>query len=179
MGIQNPTLVEIRDEGVSQGPVTALNFTGAGVTASTSGFVGTVNVPGGGGGSSATEIEIDLGSTLRTSGRFTITDAAIDSTSKVLVWQAPGPYTGKGTLADEAALQPVRIVAVEAGTGEAVVYWETPPMTGFKADALIQFLNSGAGAINYPKDPFATVSGPMIRLGKIRGNVKFLYMVLT
>jgi len=49
MSVTNPSLIDIRDEGVSQGRVTALDFTGAGVAASVAGFVGTVNVPGGSG----------------------------------------------------------------------------------------------------------------------------------
>jgi hypothetical protein len=53
MSITNPSLIDIRDEGVSQGRVTALDFTGAGVAASVAGFVGTVNVPGSSGGSSS------------------------------------------------------------------------------------------------------------------------------
>jgi hypothetical protein len=50
MSVTNPTLIDIQDEGVSQGQVTRLNFTGAGVAASVSGFTGTVNVTSGGAG---------------------------------------------------------------------------------------------------------------------------------
>lgn len=46
--------VEIRDEGTSQGTATAINFTGSGVTASTSAGVTTVNIPGGGGAGAVT-----------------------------------------------------------------------------------------------------------------------------
>ncbi len=87
---------------------------------------GTWAAAGGGSGASATTVEIDLGSA-KFSGKFTITDAAITSSSKVLCWQAPGPYTGKGTLADEAEMQPVQVISVEPGSGSAVVKWQTPP----------------------------------------------------
>jgi hypothetical protein len=43
---------ELRDEGISQGYINILNFTGAGVTASRSGIIGTIAIPGGGGGAS-------------------------------------------------------------------------------------------------------------------------------
>ena len=42
--------VQLQDEGTSQGQVTKLNFTGAGVTCSKSGATGTCSIPGGGGG---------------------------------------------------------------------------------------------------------------------------------
>jgi hypothetical protein len=77
---------------------------------------------GGGGGGSLTQVEVDLGSTPRRSGRFTITDAAIASTSKVICVQAGGPYTGKGTLGDEAEMDHVD-VAVTPATGTATAYW--------------------------------------------------------
>lgn len=44
MSVHNPSLINIKDEGVSQGFVTELDFTGAGVIASVSGFTGTVNI---------------------------------------------------------------------------------------------------------------------------------------
>lgn len=127
---------------------------------------------------SATTVEVDLGSTLKFSGKFTITDASISSTSKVLCWQAPGPYTGKGTRADEAERQPVQIVAVEPASGSAVVKWQTPPYLapqrypatgGQPASTIIPGL----------KDPSALVGLGAKRIGLVRGNVKFSYMVLT
>jgi hypothetical protein len=120
---------------------------------------------------SGTTVERDLGSTPKWSGKFTITDAAITASSKVLCWQAPGPYTGKGTLADEAEMQPVQVIAVEPAAGSAVVKWQTPPMT---SHALL--LTIGSPGAGQPSRDRATVA---VRLGKVRGNVKFTYMVLT
>lgn len=71
-----------------------------------------------------TAYEADLGDEPALEGSFTLTDAAIEATSVVVVTQAPGPYTGKGTLADEAQMDPLWCVAW-ADTGAAVVYWST------------------------------------------------------
>lgn len=102
----------------------------------------------------ATTVEINVALTPTWTGKFTITDGAITASSKVLCWQAPGPYTGKGTRADEAELQPVSVIAVEPETGTAVVKWQTPPM-----------IMRGGSIATY--------------LSKVRGNVKFSYLVMT
>lgn len=126
---------------------------------------------------SAITIEVNLGSAPIFTGKFTITDAAISGTSKVLCWQAPGPYTGKGTRADEAELQPVQIISIEPASGTAVVKWQTPPVYG-----PILFPSAGgqptSGQVPGLKD-MSAVSGlvAMRRLGRIRGNVKFNYLV--
>lgn len=140
------------------------------------GETGATGAPGGGGGS-ATTVEVDFGSTAKFAGKFTITDAGISGTSKILCWQAPGPYTGKGTRSDEAEMQPVSVIAVEPGSGTAVVKWQTPPMLrpakfpaagGQPASAIVPGM----------KDPQAVGMLGVARLGKVRGNVKFTYMVI-
>lgn len=131
--------------------------------------------PAGGGGGSATTVEKDLGSTATWRGSFTITDAAIAGSSKVLCWQAPGPYTGKGTRADEAEFQPVQVIAVVPATGSALVYWQTPPMLTFRKSPK-GFLGVATAVF---KDPQSVVHGPITRLGKVRGNVKFSYLVFA
>lgn len=110
----------------------------------------------------AITIERDLGAIATWRGKFTITDAAIASTSKVLCWQAPGPYTGKGTRADEAEAQPVLVVSVEPASGSAVVRWETPP-------AYVPVLDTAHAPWTQPG---------LRRIGRVRGNVKFSYIVL-
>lgn len=126
------------------------------------------------GGGSWTVYEADLGSTAAWQGRFTITDAAISATSKVMIMQAPGPYTGKGTLADEAEMDPLWCVAY-AGTGQATVYWRTFTMVGMTMSAPrgtqpAASANTQHGAPDY--------SVPVsVLLGRVRGNVKFLYSV--
>jgi len=75
-------------------------------------------------GSLLTSVEVDLGSTARRSGQFTITDAAISGTTKIIVLQAGGPYTGKGTLGDEAEMDAL-VCAATPGSGSATVYWNS------------------------------------------------------
>ncbi len=69
-----------------------------------------------------TQVETNLGSIPRQSGQFTITDANISPASLVMVTQAGGPYTGKGTLADEAEMDQVQC-APSPSNGSATVYW--------------------------------------------------------
>jgi hypothetical protein len=140
---------------------------------------GATGAAGGGGGGSATTVEVNLAATATWRGSFTITDAAITGTSKVLVWQAPGPYTGKGTRADEAEMQPVSIIAANPGAGSASVYWQTPPMVTEKKNSQMMFLTAGTTVLGSPKDPQAINQGPASRIGKVRGNVKFSYVVFS
>lgn len=150
--------IEVRDDGVSEGYVRALDFAGAGVSVAVSGSVATVNVSGGGGGGfSVTEVEVDLGSTPAWRGTFTITDAGIDGTSKLSVWQAPGPYTDKGTRADECEMDWIQCHAVPAA-GSATVHWRS--VQGF----------SGDQGENAPPRRAVVV-------GRVRGNVKFHYAI--
>jgi hypothetical protein len=134
---------------------------------------GAWNTVGGGGAATATTVEVNLGTTATWRGRFTITDAEITATKKVLCWQAPGPYTGKGTLADEAEMQPVSVVAVTPASGSATVTWETPPVVGWRPAVGMGLVVPGA------KDAAAMGGGRMSRLGKVRGNVKFTYAVFA
>lgn len=118
----------------------------------------------------ATEIEVNLGSTWIWRGRFTITDAAISASKKVLVWLAPGPYTGKGTQADEMEFTPIEITGVVAGLGSAVVTWETKPIY-----AQVPVVANGARNTNSRFDPQYTPT----RINRVRGNVKFYYQILN
>lgn len=138
---------------------------------------GDTGAPGGGGGS-ATTVEVNLGSTAKTTGKFTITDAAIGAASKVLVWQAPGPYTGKGTRADEAELAPVRVLSCEQAAGSAVVKWSSAQGFAAVAQSLAiegTFLPVAASRLQYHNE----LRIEMQVRGKVRGNVKFSYMILA
>ena len=117
---------------------------------------------------------MNLGATATWRGKFTITDAAITTAKKVLCWQAPGPYTSKGTRADEAELQPVSVIAVEPLTGSANVFWQTPPMVSYSFPAIDQ--GKTATLTDGPLGP-GQVTGR--RLGKVRGNVRFSYLVMA
>lgn len=176
MPVINPPRIEILDEGASQGYVTKENFVGAGVTAAVAGETATITIAGGGAGASWTTVEANLGSA-SWRGKFTITDAAISPTSKIAIQQAPGPYTGKGTRADEAEMDPIWCVA-EPGSGQATVYWQTLPML-----TPIPYLSSGGDGGG--KSSILSTAGKrsefdivgIRRLGKVKGNVKFLYTV--
>lgn len=125
----------------------------------------------------ADTVEVDLGSAAVSEGKFTITDAGISATSKVLCWQAPGPYTGKGTLADEAAMSPVQVVAVEALEGSAVVYWQTPPeMVVVPLEGISALLGGGTSANNGTNRDLRFVA---CRRGFVVGNVKFTYTIFS
>lgn len=130
---------------------------------------GTAGVSGGA-APTATLVEVNLGSAWVWRGRFTITDAAITAAKKVLVWLAPGPYTGKGTRTDEMELTPIEIIGVVPGSGSAVVTWETKLLY-----ANTPIIANGGRVTNtdmdreyYPK-----------RINKVRGNVKFYYQILS
>jgi len=67
-------------------------------------IIGPFTAGGGGGGSTTfTTIEKNLGAIARYQGEFAIVGSGFSVGRPVLISQASGPYTGKGTLADEAA----------------------------------------------------------------------------
>jgi hypothetical protein len=168
------TRLTIEDEGIVVGnQVERINFAGAGVSASVAGNEATVTISGGGsGGVTSTTVETNI-TTASWWGKFTITDAAISGTSKVLCWQAPGPYTGKGTREDEAEMQPVSVIAVEPGAGTAVVKWQTPPLITTEINARYP----GLPLPTNTKDQAGWIPYINKRIGKVRGNVKFTYIV--
>lgn len=132
----------------------------------------TLNATAGSGSFSVTTTEVNLGSTATWRGKFTITDAGISSTSKIQAWQAPGPYTNKGTLADEAEMMPVKVTAVFPATGSATVYWETPPIVVHRAVSLDQ-----GKTATLTDGTLGRAVMEAVRLNKVRGNVKFSYFI--
>ena len=114
-------------------------------------WAGTWHSMAGGNSLTITQVEVNLGTAWVTRGNFVVIDAAISPTSKIIIAQAPGPYTGKGTRADEAEMDQITCQAA-AGTGQFVVRWQTVPM------------ESG----NSPLQPIQ-------HFGRVHGNVKFLY----
>lgn len=137
---------------------------------------GDTGAPGGGGGS-ATVIERDLGSVPAWTGTFTITDAAISGTSKLIVWQTAGPYTGKGTLADEAEMDTLSCIAYP-GAGSASVRWKVEQTVGARAPLPGGSpARAGVSALAPPQDdPQASAASRV--LPRVRGNFKFAYQVL-
>ena len=59
---------------------------------------------------SLTTVEKDLGSTAQYSGRFDITGlSGLTASAQAMIVQKAGPYTGKGTLQDEAEMDSVQV----------------------------------------------------------------------
>ncbi len=131
MPISNPIFPEIRDEGISLGRTQSLNFTGAGVSASGTNPT-VINIPGGGAGSfSLSSVEQDLGSLPLYSGTFDITGlAGLTLGNPVLVIQDAGPYTGKGTLEDEAEMDRLSLSGYVLSTTSIRVFWGVAPGNG-------------------------------------------------
>ena len=71
-----------------------------------------------------TTVEIDLGSAARTAGNFTISGLSGLTIGKpVNIFQAVGPYTGKGTSADEAEMDNVSVKASVTAADTITAYW--------------------------------------------------------
>jgi hypothetical protein len=172
MPVRNPSLVNVQDESVSQGQVTDFNFTGAGVTASVVGTVATINIAGGA-GAGVTTVEVNLGS-VNWRGKFTVVDATVSGTSKINIWQAPGPYTGKGTRADEAEMDYIKAIA-SPGTGQFDVFWRS--VEGYATDYNdIRGLQPVGSANTQHGQPFYLALTHKV-LGRVKGNIKFNYTV--
>lgn len=165
---------------VADGPTDTLTLVaGSNVTITTNAGTDTITIAASGsGGASATTVEVDFGSTAITRGRFTITDAGISATSKLMVWQAPGPYTNKGTRADEAEMTPIHIISSVPASGSAVVNWESAEGYTRRLTPLASG-GTGATAGQFQKDPQNFINGFLSRIGKVRGNVKFNYVVFS
>lgn len=77
---------------------------------------------GGGGGLTLTTVEKDLGSVPVNAGTFTIA-GSFTAGKAVLITQAAGPYTNKGTLEDEAEMDPITATAYTVDTTTIRAYW--------------------------------------------------------
>lgn len=69
--------------------------------------------------------EIDIGSTPRKSGKFIINTTGLTVNQPVVVTQASGPYTGKGTLTDEAQMDSVTVRAKAISTTDIECFWSS------------------------------------------------------
>jgi len=86
----------IQDEGVQQGAVNTVNYSGAGVTVAVTGGVATVTIPGGGVGTvTITEVEVDVGTIPVYETHATVVDASVTGTSKIIVTQSGAAPTGR------------------------------------------------------------------------------------
>jgi len=83
--------------------------------------------PGSGGSPIFTTVEVNLGAApnARRSGRFQITGSGLTAGKPVLVRQAAGPYTGKGTRSDEAEMDRIACVGTVKDAITIEVYWQS------------------------------------------------------
>lgn len=118
-----------------------------------------------------TTIERDFGSTATWTGTFTITDAGISGTTKIIIQQAPGPYTGKGTRADEAECDRIECIAYP-GTGTATVRWRA--VSGYRhAQTVLEGGDNKTGTATPYQETLRT--GALQVVGRVKGNFKFIY----
>jgi hypothetical protein len=104
----------------------AISFSPTGTVASTDVQAAIAEVASEAAGFNLTEVEVDLGSSLRTSGNFVISGlSGLNTGDPVLVRQAVGPYTNKGTLADEFEMDTVNVAGKVASASTIQCYWST------------------------------------------------------
>lgn len=132
------------------------------------------SIGGGGGSLTITSIEQDLGSTPSFSGKFTVIDASVTTTTKIHIWQRFDALTGKGTRSDENEMDLIDCNAV-AGSGQFTVYWQTKTITS--VSRTIAGGNTVRSSIS-TLTPFQDASILTTkRIGKVKGNFKFNYII--
>ena len=105
----------LQDEGTTQGAISTLNCTGAGVTCSRVGAVGTLNAGGGAGSSNGVVVSISLGTSGGLIFTTTVTGQAwVTATSAI----ACSPF---GTVSDGLTPETVMAAGVQAVTSAYVV----------------------------------------------------------
>jgi hypothetical protein len=104
----------------------AISFSPTGTVGSTDVQSAIAEVASEGAGFNLTVVEKNLGSTARTSGSFQITGlSGLNPGDPVLIRQTLGPYTGKGTRADEFELDTVTVAAEVASSSVIQCYWRS------------------------------------------------------
>lgn len=125
MAVRNPSTVEVRDEGIGQGRAVVFDFTGAGITASVSGSVCTINVgttPSG----AWNDFTKDLG-VARRSGTFDITGLAGLAAGKVVdIRQTAAQIASKGNARDEPEMDQIELTGYVVDATTIRVYWCAP-----------------------------------------------------
>lgn len=80
--------------------------------------------PSSGGGGAYTDIEVNVSNKAIMGGEFTITTTGLTIGNYYEVIQVSGPYTDKGTLADE-CLDMVKCIGVAESSTDLKVYWSS------------------------------------------------------
>jgi hypothetical protein len=86
----------------------------------------TINASVTGGSLTLTTVEVDLGSSPRRSGSFSITSSGLITNKAVSIQQAVGPYTGKGTLPDETEMDMLIVTGITTSATNIQCYWNCP-----------------------------------------------------
>lgn len=116
--------IGVLDQTVLQGRIREIDFLGAAVSAVVVGDRASITVVAGSGAFFISQHEEDLGTIPRRSGRFYISGlSGLTAGNGVLIQQASGPYTGKGTQSDEAQMDRVLPVAKCFNTNTIEVFW--------------------------------------------------------
>jgi len=71
-------------------------------------------------------IDIDLGTSAH-SGRFTIQGANFDPSKRVVINPAPAPYSGKGSLTDEAEMDAITVLGSVLDATHLECFWHAIP----------------------------------------------------
>lgn len=71
-------------------------------------------------------IDVDVGNTAN-SGRFTIAGSGFDSSKRVVINPAPGPFTDKGSLADESEMDAITVVGHVLDASTLECFWHAIP----------------------------------------------------
>jgi hypothetical protein len=82
-------------------------------------------VAGGPGGLTLTTVEVNLGTKPRRAGKFSITTSGLTAGRPVLISQAQGPYTGKGTIAADDVAERIVAYGKTTSTTNIDVWWES------------------------------------------------------
>jgi hypothetical protein len=123
-GLQPGTLIELKDEGASQGRVKVLDCVGAGVACTRSGVTGTLTISGGGGGGgNFVAATVDFGASGNTNASVVVTGQTWVTSSSTIVCAPTLLATASRTDGMEDAIIEQLVVGVSnrvAGTGFTV-----------------------------------------------------------
>jgi len=109
------------------GPIGPPGLDGAAGAQGAPGPVGATGPAGPSGSLPLTTTEVSLGSVpdARRSGTFTIAGTGLTVGKPVFIQQASGPYTGKGTLADEAEMDQVTVTGKVVSPTLIRCFWQS------------------------------------------------------
>ena len=97
---------------------------------------GNVNLNASSGGVSFSTTEVNIASTARRNGHFTISGTGMTANRPVSIQQAVGPYTGKGSRFDEAEMDALSVKGKVRDASTMDVYWASRTLVrgNFKFD---------------------------------------------